>query len=149
MDAVANRRPGSLRISVPEVLASPLLGERADRSIPKEGRAMNSVQRRLFRAFVESGGDLTHEAHVDRLIQHVNANVWVMPPKVKRALQLALHADDQLHYGDLAERLSSEEGEVSEPAFRQRVSRGVRALESVIRARGWMVTDAEREAEAC
>jgi hypothetical protein len=110
---------------------------------------MNSVQRRLFRAFVESGGDLTHEAHVDRLIQHVNANVWVMPPKVKRALQLALHADDQLHYGDLAERLSSEEGEVSEPAFRQRVSRGVRALESVIRARGWMVTDAEREAEAC
>jgi len=112
---------------------------------------MNSVQRRLFRAFVESGGDLTHEAHVDRLIQQVNANVWVMPPKVKRALQLALHADEQLHYGDLAERLSSEEGEggVSEPAFRQRVSRGVRVLESAIRSRRWMVMEPASEAEAC
>lgn len=111
---------------------------------------MNSVQRRLFRAFVESGGDLTHEAHVDRLIQQVNANVWVMPPKVKRALQLALHADERLHYGDLAQRLSSEEGCVSEPAFRQRVSRGVRALESAIRARRWVQAEAEQtEAEAC
>lgn len=118
---------------------------------------MNSVQRRLFRAFVESGGDLTHEAHVERLIQQVNANVWVMPPKVKRALQLALHADEELHYGDLAERLSSEEGEegeVTEPAFRQRVSRGVRVLESAIRARRWLVADdgsapVRLEAEAC
>ena len=79
---------------------------------------MNSVQRRLFRAFVESGGDLTHEALVDRLIQHVNASVWVMPPKVKRALELALHAEEQLHYADLAGRLSGEEGAVSEPIRR-------------------------------
>jgi hypothetical protein len=111
---------------------------------------MNSVQRRLFRAFVESGGDLTHEALVDRLIQHVNASVWVMPPKVKRALQLALHADEQLHYGDLAERLSGEEGIVSEPAFRQRVSRGVRVLESAIRARRWMLPESVEETrQAC
>ena len=102
---------------------------------------MNSVQRRLFRAFVESGGDLTHESDVDRLIQHVNANVWVMPPKVKRALQLALHADEQLHYGDLAERLAGEEGCVTEAAFRQRVSRGVRVLEAAIRERRWMQAD--------
>jgi len=100
---------------------------------------MNSVQRRLFRAFVESGGDLTHEATVDRLIQQVNASVWVMPPKIKRALQLALHAEEQLRYCDLAERLSSEEAaEVSEPAFRQRVSRGVRVLETAIRAGQWV-----------
>lgn len=109
---------------------------------------MNSVQRRLFRAFVESGGDLTHEAHVDRLIQHVNAQVWVMPPKVKRALQLALHADEQLHYGDLAEKLSSEEAEeVTEPAFRQRVSRGVRVLESAIRTRRWMMAEVDAQPE--
>jgi hypothetical protein len=105
---------------------------------------MNSVQRRLFRAFVESGGDLTHEGTVDRLIQQVNANVWVMPPKIKRALQLALHAEEQLRYGDLAERLSSEESEgVSEPAFRQRVSRGVRALETAIRAHRWTMEGAQ------
>ena len=109
---------------------------------------MNSVQRRLFRAFVESGGDLTHEADVDRLIQQVNANVWVMPPKVKRALQLALHADEQLHYGDLAERLSGEEGIVTEAAFRQRVSRGVRVLESAIRERRWMQIEAQPLPEA-
>lgn len=112
---------------------------------------MNSVQRRLFRAFVDSGGDLTHEVHVERLIQQVNANVWVMPSKVKRALQLALHADERLHYGDLARQLSGEEGEVSEPAFRQRVSRGVRVLESAIRARRWMQSEPAEavRAEAC
>ena len=108
---------------------------------------MNSIQRRLFRAYVESGGDLTHEGDVDRLIQHVNANVWVMPPKVKRALQLALHADECLHYGDLARELTGEEGEVSEPAFRQRVSRGVRVLESVIRSRRWMLPEVPPQAE--
>ena len=109
---------------------------------------MNSVQRRLFRAFVESGGDLTHEAAVDLLIQQVNASVWVMPPKVKRALQLALHAEDQLCYSDLAKQLSGEEAEsVTEPAFRQRVSRGVRALETVIRTRRWTTVPAQ--AQAC
>ena len=112
---------------------------------------MNSVQRRLFRAFVESGGDLTHEPDVDRLIQQVNANVWVMPPKVKRALQLALHAEEQMHYGDMAEQLSGEEGCVTEAAFRQRVSRGVRVLEAAIRERRWMQADAQPmpEARAC
>ena len=60
---------------------------------------MNSVQRRVFRAFVESGGDLTHEGNVDLLIQNVNASVWVMPPKVKRALQMALHAEERLAPG--------------------------------------------------
>ena len=111
---------------------------------------MNSVQRRLFRAFVESGGDLTHEADVDRLIQHVNANVWVMPPKVKRALQLALHADEHLHYGDLAQTLSTEEGCVTEAAFRQRVSRGVRVLEAAIHGRRWLTEPVPvPEAQAC
>jgi hypothetical protein len=111
---------------------------------------MNSVQRRLFRAFVESGGDLTHEAAVDLLIQHVNTSMWVMPPKVKRALQLALHAEERLCYGELAEQLSSEEAEVvTEPAFRQRISRGVRALEAVIRARPWIVAPAPAQAQAC
>ena len=111
---------------------------------------MNSVQRRLFRAFVESGGDLTHEADVDRLIQHVNANVWVMPPKVKRALQLALHADEHLHYDDLAQQLSTEEGCVTEAAFRQRVSRGVRVLEVAIRERRWLAEPQPApEAQAC
>ncbi|HWP65045.1 MAG TPA: hypothetical protein VNO26_03920 [Candidatus Limnocylindria bacterium] len=99
---------------------------------------MNSVQRRLFRAFVEAGGNLTSDADVQRLIQHVNASVWVMPPKVKRALQLALHAEEHLHYGDLAERLAGDEGNVTETAFRQRVSRGVRVLEAEIRRRHWM-----------
>lgn len=111
---------------------------------------MNSVQRRLFRAFVESGGDLTHEGSVDQFIQQVNAAVWVMPPKVQRALQSALHAEERLCYGDLAERLSREEAEVvTEPAFRQRVSRGVRALEATIRARRWDGAPPPVQAQAC
>ena len=67
------------------------------------------------------------------------------------ALQLALHADETMHYGDLAQRLSGEEGCVSEAAFRQRVSRGVRVLEVAIRERRWMQADlpAVPEAEAC
>lgn len=100
---------------------------------------MNSVQRRLFRAFVQAGGDLTRDGEVDRLIQQVNASVWVMPPKIKRALELALHADERQRYGDLVSQLSLEEqGEVSEPAFRQRVSRGLRMLEGEIRSRTWV-----------
>jgi hypothetical protein len=90
-----------------------------------------------------------HEGNVDRLITFVNANVWVMPPRVQEALQMALRAVDDMHYGDLAERLSGEKGQVSEPAFRQRVSRGVRVLESAIKARQWMGSGVAAQAEAC
>ena len=100
---------------------------------------MNTVQRRIFRAFVDAGGDLTHEADIDRLMRQVNASIMLMPPKLKRAVQLALNADEHLCHGALAAQLFSEEGaHVTEVAFRQRVSRGVRALESAIRSRTWL-----------
>lgn len=96
---------------------------------------MNTVQRRIFRAFVDAGGDLSREAEVDRLMRHVNASIMVMQPKLKRAVRLALNADERLCYRALAARLVSAEGaHVTEVAFRQRVSRGVRALESAIRS---------------
>jgi hypothetical protein len=56
-----------------------------------------------------------------------------------------------MHYGDLAESLAGEEGCVTEAAFRQRVSRGVRVLEAAIRERRWMQADVHPvpEAQAC
>ena len=99
---------------------------------------MNSVQRRLFRAFVKSGGDLTEEGAVDRLIRCVNSNVLILPPKVKMALDLALSAEESLHYSTLAASLSkTEESRVTPMAFRQRVSRGLRLLEEVIQKQRW------------
>jgi hypothetical protein len=57
---------------------------------------MNSIQRRLFRAFAEVGGDLTEDAEVERFIRYVEGNLLLLPPKVREATELVWRNRDGL-----------------------------------------------------
>jgi hypothetical protein len=99
---------------------------------------MNSIQRRLFRTFVQSGGDLTEDSEVERFMRYVEASLSILPPKVKNAIEVTWRAKDSPSYARIAASLSEREGAaVSPTALRQRVSRGVRLLEEAIRRRAW------------
>jgi hypothetical protein len=97
---------------------------------------MNNVQRRLFRRYVEGGGDLTNAAAVEAMIRSVQTTVALMPPRVRAAIELALNADEETSYADLSARLSARCGSVvTVSAFRQRVARGMRDLERAVQER--------------
>lgn len=97
---------------------------------------MNNVQRRLFRRYVEVGGDLTNAKAVASMVRSVQTAVALMPPRVRAAIELALNASEDTSYGDLAETLSKESGtSISVSAFRQRVARGMRDLEQTVAGR--------------
>ena len=99
---------------------------------------MNSVQRRLFRAFVQAGGDLADQDEVERFRRYVEATFSILPPKVKAAVELTWQAEASASYVHVARRLSHDEGSIVTPtATRQRVSRGLRLLEESIRHRPW------------
>jgi DNA-directed RNA polymerase specialized sigma24 family protein len=99
---------------------------------------MNSIQRRLFRTFVQAGGDLTEDVEVERFVRYVEATLATLPPKVRSAIEMTWQAPDRPSYASLAARLSASEGvDVSPTALRQRVSRGLRQLEEAIRRRDW------------
>jgi hypothetical protein len=99
---------------------------------------MNSVQRRLFRAFAESGGDLSEDGQVEQFIRYVEANVVLLPPKVREAVELVWRCHDGAGYELLAEGLRQRERmPVSVASLRQRVSRGTRLLEYAVRRRSW------------
>jgi len=90
---------------------------------------MNSVQRRLFRAFVEAGGDMSDGRQVERFIHFVDVQVTLMPPRVKTAMELVLRAGDDVRYAELAAELAARErAAVTPTALRQRVARGMRTL---------------------
>lgn len=94
---------------------------------------MNNVQRRLFRRYVEGGGDLTNAREVEFMVRSVQTTVALMPPRVRMAIELALNAPEDTSYSELAESLSERSGcEVSVSAFRQRVARGMRDLERAV-----------------
>lgn len=108
---------------------------------------MNSVQRRLFRVFVNGGGDITDRAAVDRLIRFVDVQVTLMPPKVKLAMEFVLNAQGEISYAALSREASTREGEpISQAALRQRVSRGVRTLEEAVRRRARALARGEPDA---
>jgi hypothetical protein len=97
---------------------------------------MNSVQRRLFRVFVEAGGDMTNGQQVERFIHLIDVQVTLMPPRVRTAMELVLRADDDVRYIDLAGHLAEREGtSVTPTALRQRVARGMRILVDRVRRR--------------
>jgi hypothetical protein len=99
---------------------------------------MNSIQRRLFRTFVQAGGDLTEDAEVERFIRYIEASLTMLPPKVKTAIEFTWRAKDSPSYARIAASLSEREGSAVTPtALRQRVSRGLRLLEEAIRSRPW------------
>lgn len=99
---------------------------------------MNSIQRRLFRAFAEVGGDLTEDADVERFIRYVEGNLLLLPPKVREATELLWRSRDVSDYTAVAALLSQRERvPVNLASLRQRVSRGVRLLEDAVRRGAW------------
>jgi DNA-directed RNA polymerase specialized sigma24 family protein len=91
---------------------------------------MNNVQRRLFRRYVEGGGDLANPRQVDEMVRSIQTAVALMPPKVRAAIELALGAPEETSYSELAAELSVKSGaDVTVSAFRQRIARGMRDLE--------------------
>jgi len=89
---------------------------------------MNSIQRRLFRTFIEAGGDVAEAAQVERFIRYVEAVLSILPPKIKAAIDLAWRAEDMPRYESMAAGLSQPGLRVSASALRQRVSRGLTLL---------------------
>src|SRR5262245_1562886 len=103
-----------------------------------EADAMNNIQRRLFRAFVEGGGDISEEAAVEKFIRYVEGHVLLLPPRVRSATELVWRNPDGVSYAHLAEELSRREGTpLSAAALRQRMSRGMRELERIVRRLSW------------
>jgi hypothetical protein len=99
---------------------------------------MNSVQRRLFRAFAEAGGDLSEDAQVEGFIRYVEGSLVLLPPKIREALELVWRGRDGVPYDALAAQLAQRErSRVSVAALQQRVSRGARLLEDAVRKRAW------------
>jgi hypothetical protein len=99
---------------------------------------MNNIQRRLFRAFTEAGGDLSEDGEVERFIRYVEAHLVLLPPKVREATELVWRNRDGALYAGLVAQLSARDGAPVNPAsVRQRVSRGVRLLEDAVRQRCW------------
>jgi len=94
---------------------------------------MNNVQRRLFRRYVEGGGDLANSRQVEEMVRSIQTTVALMPPRVRAAIELALSAPEETSYSELASTLSVQSGTaVTVSAFRQRIARGMRDLEQSI-----------------
>lgn len=99
---------------------------------------MNSVQRRLFRAFAENGGDLSDDAQVACFIRSVEGTLLLLPPKVRTAVELIWRGTDELSYREVAAELAHRErAKLTLSAVRRRVSRGASALEEVVRNHPW------------
>lgn len=106
---------------------------------------MNSVQRRLFRAFAEAGGDLSEDVQVEGFIRYVESNLLLLPPRVREAIELVWRGHDGMPYDGVAAQLAQREGAaVSVAALQQRVSRGARLLEDAVRNRSWGSAPAAR-----
>jgi hypothetical protein len=71
---------------------------------------MNCVQRRVFRAFVRSGGDPNNPAQFAALMHYVQALVLTLPNKAGRVVDLMLRGDERTTYAAVAERLGISEG---------------------------------------
>ena len=99
---------------------------------------MNGIQRRLLRAYLESGGSFDDEHGLSEFTAFVRGEIMLLSSRVRRAIELALEGRDDSRHALVAARLTSEEGRfVTVPTVRQRVSRGVRVLEKAIRMRRW------------
>ena len=79
-------------------------------------RSHEWVQRRILRAFVESGGDITEEYEVQHLVRYVESALALLPPKTRLAVETAWAADEDASWEWLATSLSlGERSEVSPP----------------------------------
>jgi hypothetical protein len=108
---------------------------------------MNRVQRRLWKAFLAAGGEITEPYQMERFQRVVHDHIQLMPPALLRVMMLVLSAEGEVDYEQLAADLVEKDRlHVSRSALRQRVSRAIRRLEAVIRETTW--TTAPRTAIA-
>lgn len=95
---------------------------------------MNSLYRRLVYALLQNGGTLQDADAEERFRAFIRTHVALLPPRLRRTVELVLEADERVSYEDLATLLSHEEGRrVATATVRQRVSRGGRVLEHAVR----------------
>lgn len=96
------------------------------------------VHRRLFAAFLRSGGDISDATAVQRFTSYVESSLLLLSPKLRTALEIAWEDAAPGRPMPLADRLSEAEGvQVTAAAARQRLSRGARLLEQLIAERSW------------
>jgi len=99
---------------------------------------MNRVQRRLWKAFLTAGGDVGEPQQIERFQRLVQDHINLMPPALLRVMMLVLGSEGEVDYEQLATDLASKDRlHVSRSALRQRVSRAIRRLESVIQETNW------------
>ena len=102
------------------------------------GQQMNRVQRRLWKAFLAAGGEITEPYQIDRFQRVIHDQIQLMPPALLRVMMLVLSSDGEVDYDGLAAELAAKDRlHVSRSALRQRVSRAIRRLECVIRETAW------------
>ena len=103
-------------------------------------RALNNIQRRLFRAFLRSGGNLLNEGELEAFIRYIEAHLWLLPLKMRAAIDLAWR-NESAQSAAIVRELSQREGAaVSPQALRQRLSRGLKVLEALVQQRQWRVS---------
>jgi hypothetical protein len=99
---------------------------------------MNRVQRRLWKAFLRAGGEITEPYQIDRFQRVIHDQIQLMPPALLRVMMLVLSSDGEVDYERLAAELVAKDRlHVSRSALRQRVSRAIRRLENIIRGTAW------------
>jgi len=105
---------------------------------------MSRLRRRLLRAFVDAGGDMTEDREVQRLLRFVEATLPLLPRKVRSVTELIWREEGLNHDGVAAHLSRRERQQVSPVATRQRASRGARLLENEIRRRPWSPSARQR-----
>ena len=102
------------------------------------GQQMNRVQRRLWKAFLAAGGEITEPYQMERFQRVIQEHVQLMPPALLRVMMVVLSSEREVDYEQLADDLVAKDRlHVSRSALRQRVSRAIRRLEAVIRETAW------------
>ena len=99
---------------------------------------MNRVQRRLWKAFLTAGGDVGEPQQLERFQRLIHDHIHLMPPALLRVMVLVLATEGEVDYEQLATDLASKDRlHLSRSALRQRVSRALRRLETVIEETPW------------
>jgi len=99
---------------------------------------MHAVRQRLYRLFVELGGNLADAAQVRAFDRCVEGHLVLLPPKVKLVLERAWFEPEASPYRLLVKSLARQEGgHPTEATMRQRLSRGARLLEEALSAKPW------------
>jgi hypothetical protein len=101
---------------------------------------MNNIQRRLFRAFAEAGGDLSEDDDVERFIRYIEGHLLRLPPKLREATELLWRSKGDVVYTALAAQVVQCTGtEINASSLRERAARGARILEDAVRRQAWRV----------